>query len=231
MDLVLFDIDGTLLRTRGAGREALDEAFAAVCGWADATSGVPIAGSTDGAILRGVCARFGRAWTDAAAAPPVDLPALREAYLAGLRRRMADPARVELCAGVVEALDALEGRAHVALLTGNWAAGAEIKLGAAGLGGRFAFGAFGDDAVERDRLVPVARARADARGLRYERVVVVGDTPADVSCARAGGAVAVVVETGFATPEDLAASAPDLQLPDLERGLGWFLALVGSGAA
>jgi phosphoglycolate phosphatase-like HAD superfamily hydrolase len=75
-------------------------------------------------------------------------------------------------------------------------------------------------------LVPVARARAAAAGLAVRRVVVVGDTPADIRCARAGGAVAVAVETGFASPEALAAAGPDVVLADLERGKSWFEAIV-----
>lgn len=220
--LVLFDIDGTLLRTRGAGREALDEAFDAVCGWRAATEGVYVAGSTDERILRDVAALRGEVWDEART------PALRTAYLAGLARRVVMPARSELCPGVVETLAALRERPHVevALLTGNWEAGAVIKLAAVGLGDTFAWGAYADDAVERDALVPIARARAAARGRPADRILVIGDTPADVRCARAGDALAVAVETGFATHEAIAAERPDLQVRDLARGLPWLLALV-----
>jgi phosphoglycolate phosphatase-like HAD superfamily hydrolase len=214
--LFLFDIDGTILSTRGAGREALDEAFLRVCGWPDATRGVPIGGSTDGAIARGVAARFGHDWTDGPA--PYDEATLEEAYLAALRRRLDAPGRVELCPGVVELLDALEGRVHLALLTGNWVAGARVKLGAVGLADRFVVGAYGGDAVDRNALVPVAERRADAAGLRYTRTVVIGDTPADVACARAGRALAIAVETGHGDVADLVAAGPDLQVPDLVRG-------------
>lgn len=224
MDLLLFDIDGTLLRTQGAGREALDEAFLSVCGWADATAGVSFAGATDGGILRGVAARFGAEWRGDVA--PFDTEALRAHYVAVLAERLKTPGRVEVCPGVQALLAALEGRAHLALLTGNWRAGAALKLRAAGLDRPWLDGAFGDDAVDRNLLVPVARARAAAAGLRYRRVVVIGDTPADVACARAGGAVAVAVETGFAPRGALEAARPDLLLPDLARGRAWFEALV-----
>lgn len=218
--LVLFDIDGTLLRTAGAGREALDEAFAAVCGWPDATAGVHIAGSTDERILRDVALRFAAPWEQ------VDAAAIRAAYLASLARRVAEPGRASLCPGVRELLAALAARPDVAvaLLTGNWEAGAKIKLGAVGLA--FDWGVYADDAVERDDLVPVARARAEARGLAVGEVIVVGDTVADVRCARAGGARVVSVETGFSPPEAIAAERPDLQLPDLARGSAWFFALL-----
>jgi phosphoglycolate phosphatase-like HAD superfamily hydrolase len=228
--LFLFDIDGTILRTRGAGREALDEAFHRVCGWHDATRDVPIGGSTDGAIVRGVAARFGHAWPDGAPAP-FDLPAVQETYLTALRRRLSESGRLEVLPGVVALVDALADlgpeRAHLGLLTGNWVAGAEVKLGAAGLWGRFRLGAYGDDAVDRNALVPVACARARAAGLTWGRVVVLGDTPADVACARAGGAVAVVVETGMSTPAELAETAPDLQVRDFAEGGAWVRALAG----
>lgn len=228
MDLVLFDIDGTLLRTRGAGRESLDEAFWALYGWGDATEGVHIAGSTDGAILRDVCARFGA--LDAAGAPEVDEATLRAAYLSALARRLAEPGRIEVCPGVFPLLTALRGRVHLGILTGNWRAGATLKLGAVGLLDWFGVGAYGDDAVDRNALVPVARGRADALGLAYDRVVVLGDTPSDVACARAGGAVAIAVETGFASPDEIAAAGPDLQVVDFARGFGWTMALVqGAG--
>lgn len=220
--LVLFDIDGTLLRTRGAGREALDEAFEAVCGWSAATEGVYVAGSTDERILRDVAALRGERWDEART------PALRSAYLDGLARRVVMPTRSELCPGVRGALAALGEREHVevALLTGNWEAGAVVKLAAVDLAGAFAWGVYADDAVERDALVPIARARAATRGRPADRIVVIGDTPADVRCARAGSAVAVAVETGFATHEAIAAERPDLQLHDLERGLPWLLAIL-----
>ncbi len=226
MDLLLFDIDGTLLRTRGAGREALDEAFRRVMGWSDAMAGISLAGATDGGIVRDVAARFGVAW-DGVSVPPFDLDAVRTAYLAALTERLTEPGRVMLCPGVRTLLDGLAGRAHLALLTGNWRVGAALKLGAVGIADGWIDGAFGDDHADRNRLVPIARARADAAGIRYRRIIVIGDTPADVACARAGGALAVAVETGFATSEQLAAARPDLLIPDLERGEPWLHALLG----
>lgn len=225
MDLLLFDIDGTLLRTRGAGREALDEAFLRVLGWPDAMAGVSLAGATDRGIVRSVAARFGVSW-DGVSQPPFDVDGVRQAYLEALAPRLAQPGRVALCPGVRELLAVLAGRAHLALLTGNWRAGAALKLGAVDLWGGWIDGAFGDDHADRNCLVPMARSRADAAGIRYRRVIVIGDTPADVACARAGGALAVVVETGFATTEELSASRPDLLLPDLVRGRAWIEALI-----
>ena len=87
--------------------------------------------------------------------------------------------------------------------------------------------AFGDDAVDRNHLVPVARRRAQEWGYQPRRVVVIGDTPKDVECARAGDAIAVAVKTGFATVESLEQSRPDLLLADLESGLDALLELLG----
>ena len=215
--LVLFDIDGTLLRTGGAGRQAMDDAFLAVHGWTRATEGVPIGGSTDGAICAGVARKH---------AAEVDVPAVRERYLERLVERLGDGARVEVCPGVFELIAALEGRAHIALLTGNWSAGAALKLGAAGLGGVFPWGAYAEDAVDRNALLPIARERARGLGVQYGAAVIIGDTPADVACARAGHGKVIAVETGFGSAEELAKSAPDLQVPDLARGLGWVLAFL-----
>lgn len=218
--LLCFDIDGTLVRTRGAGREALDDAFLALHGWPEATRDVHVAGSTDDVICRDVAGKFGATWSDE------QTRALRSAYLHGLLRRLDDPARTEVLPGLPALLHALDGAAHVCLLTGNWREGAEVKLAAARLWGLFPWGVFSEDAADRDGLVPVARARASALGLDVGEVVVVGDTVADVQCARAGGARVVVVETGFSTPAELASRSPDLQLGDLRAGLADFLAFV-----
>lgn len=216
MPLLLLDIDGTLLRTQGAGREALDRAFLAVHGWSGATAGVDLAGATDGWILEQVGRRFGA---------EIDLHAVRDHYLGELERLLREPARVAPCEGVTTALDTLQGRAELALLTGNWRGGAARKLAAAGLPDFGLRGAFGDDAVSRNALVPIARARLG--DWPAHDVVVVGDTPADIACARAGGARVIVVETGFASPDALRAASPDLQVPDLGRGLSDVLRFLG----
>lgn len=219
MALVLFDIDGTLLRTAGAGREALDEAIARVHGWPQATRGIDVAGSTDRVILEGVAAAFGAA---------VDHPAVERHYLDGLGRRLADPARTVVLPGVVRLLDALAGRATVGLLTGNWVSGAAIKLRAARLDGAFGFGAYADDGPDRNALLPVARERARRAGWSGRGpVLVIGDTRADIRCARSGDAVAVAVRTGFCSLAELQDEAPDLLLDDLEQGHEAVLAALG----
>lgn len=216
--LVLFDIDGTLLRTRGAGREAMDDAFLAVHGWQRATEGVHIGGSTDGKICQDVGVKYTTA---------VDVDAVKGVYLLRVAERLADRSRVEVCPGVFELLDAIQGRAHLALLTGNWEGGAAVKLGAAGLWTAFEWGAYAEDAVDRNHLLPIARARARTRGLHHERAVIIGDTPADVACARAGDGHVIAVETGFSEPEELAGTSPDLQVKDLKHGFARVMNFLG----
>lgn len=221
VDLILFDIDGTLLKTGGAGREALDSAFLSCHGWRDATNGVHIAGSIDDVIVSDVAAGQGVAWN------PADTAALKSSYLVELRSRCLEPGRSRLCPGVRELLSRLHGRAHVALLTGNWSEGAQIKLEASGLANSFSWGVYSEDATTRNGLVPVARERARAKGIEFRDIIVIGDTPADVDCARAGGARVIAVETGFAERGALERKQPDLQVRDLADGLGWILALIG----
>jgi phosphoglycolate phosphatase-like HAD superfamily hydrolase len=203
-DLILFDIDGTLLRSEGAGRDALDAAFLALYGWKNAMEGISLAGSTDGCILQEVADRFGN----------FDSDQLQAQYLLELSHRLRAPGRAQALPGVHRAVATLQKHAVVGLLTGNWRQGAEIKLRAIDLWWE-APGAFGDDAKDRNALVPFARRRAAQAGVQLGRVVVIGDTPKDVACARAGDAIAIAVETGFSDPDALRASQPDLCLVDM----------------
>jgi phosphoglycolate phosphatase-like HAD superfamily hydrolase len=217
--LLLFDIDGTLLRSEGLGRRALDRALLERYGWADATAGVSFLGATDPGILADVFARFGRG--------PDEARRERAALFAHYVRLLAEEARVagDRCRalpGVAALLEHLVARGDclVGLLTGNVAEGARIKLEVTGLGGYFRLGAYGEDAETREALLPVARARAAALGWAQpdpRRIVVIGDTPRDVAVARAHGARAVAVATGWTAPEELEACGPDALLPDLSR--------------
>ena len=219
MTVVLYDIDGTLLNTRGAGREALNRAFLALHGVAEAFGRVNFGGATDQSIVSQAYAHAGLV------GDPDERQALKRRYLAELQAGLAaDPERVRWCPGVERTVAETARRATNALLTGNWEAGAKLKLGP--FFERFAFGAYGDDSPDRNALVPVARARALAAGVAVERVVVIGDTPADVACARAGGAVAVAVCTGWSDRATLEATRPDLVLDDLEAGLDALLAVL-----
>jgi phosphoglycolate phosphatase-like HAD superfamily hydrolase len=191
--LVLFDIDGTLIQTGRAGVRGMNAAFERLYGVARALDGTLIAGRTDRGIVADVLRRIGREAGDDAIA------ALREAYLADLATEIARPVAAPsgILPGVSALLDALEARDDVrlGLLTGNFQGGARIKLGHFDLWRRFAFGAFGDDHADRRPLVEIAVDRSGVR-VPCGQVIVIGDTPLDVDCARAYGARAIGVATG-----------------------------------
>ncbi len=216
--LLLFDIDGTLLDAGGAGRSALEDAMLEVYGVGGPFEPLPFDGKTDPAIARALLGargldddaideRFGALWDAYALRLDIELRRTR--------------ARVTTRPGAVQLVERLvsDGRYAVGLLTGNIERGAWRKLAAARLDDWFAFGAFGSDAERREELPPIAleRARA-ATGTAYEprEAIVIGDTPADIACARAGGTRVVAVATGRFTEAELAAHGPDWVIPSLE---------------
>lgn len=207
----LFDVDGTLVHTEGAGRTALEEAFRDVFGVEHALAGIPLAGRTDPLILGDALARHGRAFANG---ERERFWAAAEAHL----ERLLTPPRGLVLPGVHALLDALETEpAHVrGLLTGNMPPFARLKLAAFGLFERFAFGTYGSDGPDRPAMARVAVARAAERwGAPPARCVVVGDTELDIDCARAAGAHVVAVATGGRSREQLAPRGPDLLLDDL----------------
>lgn len=215
MRLFLFDVDGTLVTARGAGRVALARALASTYGTTGPIEAYDFRGRTDQRIVRDLMRDAGLDDTRVAAG----LRACFEAYVAELEALIGDGSRVAILPGVRELVRALAGRddAVVGLLTGNIEAGARVKLAPTGLWNLFRVGAFGSDDLDRRRLPAVACERAHrltGRRFAFEEVTIIGDTPLDVDCARACGAVAVAVATGFHPPEDLRACAPDLFFPD-----------------
>lgn len=236
MNLVLFDIDGTLMRSGGAGRASMARALERLHGLSDAFEGLSFAGAVDPAIVAEALRRGGVEPT------PRRLGRVRSAYAAELALAMPQAVAAGLaepCPGVREAVAALVGRAALGLLTGNWSVGARIKLDAIDLWAPFSASvmACGDDADRRDALVPIAVRRARRRGLRPERVLLIGDTPFDVAAARAGARTlgpsgppvhAVAVTTGFATRESLVDSSPDLLIDNLYDQLDEVLALLAA---
>ena len=215
--LVLFDIDGTLLHSYGAGRRAMERALLETFG----TTGSPnyrYDGKTDKQIVRDLMR--GEGFDDAT----IDehMPSLLDRYVAGLQHELRQPhTRVEALTGAVALLDALMVRSHcvVGLLTGNLEPGAQHKLRAAGIGfDRFALGAYGSDHEIRSELPAVAQRRARERlGLELEgdAIVIIGDTPADIQCGRPVGARAIAVATGHYSLDALAEHCPDAIFPDL----------------
>ena len=214
--VLLFDIDGTLVLTGRAGVRAMNRACRQVIGHSNALDGVAVAGRTDWIILHDALRAIGHEMDE-------DLFArLRDTYVTLLRQEILLPGEgvKAVLPGVAGLLDALRARPDVflALLTGNFEEGARIKLEHFDLWRYFKCGAFGDDAADRNALVPFALDRARACGLDAiapEDVLVVGDTPHDVACARAAGAVPVGVATGSFSVPDLRGSGADIVFPDL----------------
>src|SRR5262245_5077578 len=211
MRLVLFDIDGTLISARGAGRRALRRALDHVFGTAGALDGYDMSGKTDPRILFEVLSAAG---LDRAAVTE-RLDDFFERYAMTLTEEIGDGAHVVTMPGVAEVVRRLAAEEGVVLglLTGNIEAGARIKLGPTGLLPYFVLGAFGSDDADRRRLPSLAARRAHAHvgyPFRPRDVLVIGDTPHDVDCARHFGAVAVAVATGRFTREQLEREDPDM---------------------
>ncbi|NUR52912.1 MAG: HAD hydrolase-like protein [Acidobacteria bacterium] len=224
--LVLFDIDGTLVLTGGAGLRAMNRACAEIVGRADALNGIPVAGRTDWIILHDAFRAGGMTLDDPMFA------AIRERYVTHLRDEIQQrgTGTKAVMPGIRELLDALEARSDVALglLTGNFADGARIKLEHFDLWRYFRCGAFGDDAVDRNALVPVALSRARECGVadvHASHTLVVGDTPHDIACALAAGATPVGVATGSYSVDQLRASGAETVFADLSDTKG-FLSLL-----
>lgn len=207
--LLLFDIDGTLLDTRGSGAGALMDAVEEVLGVARADMPpLDLAGATDGGVVRKLFADARLPMTEDHA------HAYRESYLGHLERRLtADTFAGRLLPSVPLLLDALRqhDHLHLGLLTGNLRRGAQLKLQRFSLHHHFTDGAFGDDAEDRNLLGPIARQRmAQATGADYapDQIIVIGDTPKDVACAHAFGARCLAVATGAFNTTQLQAHQP-----------------------
>jgi phosphoglycolate phosphatase-like HAD superfamily hydrolase len=213
MNVCLFDIDGTLLASGGAGKAAMETALTVAFGVTRLAGQVPFSGRTDRAIGRDLFRLHGIDDT------PANWQRFVAAYLALLPGCLARH-QGRVLPGIASFLDRLraEGSFLVGLLTGNLRAGAERKLSHYGLWHHFSFGGFGDHHLERD---DVAReALAEVRRLlngtvALDRVWVIGDTPLDIQCARCIGVRVAAVATGWHSLDELARSAPDLLLPDL----------------
>lgn len=213
--LLLFDIDGTLVTTGGAGERALKDAMEERFQVMEDFVGISLAGATDGIIARHLLAKHDLPST------PENIATLLDCYLQHLVQRL--PQHVgRVLPGITDLLLALKPREDVvlALLTGNVSRGAEIKLTHHGVWHFFEFGAFADDHHDRNELGKFAQARAEERhGHQFppESIYVIGDTPRDIACGKAIGARTVAVATGTYSRDDLLAHAPDLLFDDLTK--------------
>ncbi len=214
--LILFDIDGTLLLSGRAGLRAMTRAFHQTFGITDAFKGESFGGRTDSYLVSRALQMAGLPDT------PDQHHRFRDVYLPLLAEEIQHPGQGHkgLMPGARELLEALEDyhHVHLALLTGNYREAAEIKLQHFELWDFFEWGAFSDDHHDRNELVPIAKSRAetyDIPAAAIERVIVIGDTPHDIECARVAGATSIAVATGGYSVEQLKEAGADEVLADL----------------
>jgi phosphoglycolate phosphatase-like HAD superfamily hydrolase len=214
--LVLFDVDGTLIHTRGAGVKAFALALTSEFGVADGTELLKFGGRTDPSLVREL---FSLRQIEPSAR---NFERFFAAYLVWLEKLMQESAG-GACPGVPEFCRALATRADpplLGLLTGNIRRGAHIKLQRFGLWDQFAFGGFGDDHEDRDQIAAIARQRGSerlGRPLTGGEVLVIGDTPLDIRCARAIGAKVLAVATGSFSVAQLQQHHPDWAVENLSK--------------
>lgn len=216
MRLVLFDIDGTLIRTTGAGRKALGRALQEVYGRKGPVETWDFGGKTDPLLCHELLGAAGLSRE----AIDERMDEALECYLHHLDQLLT-PTTCRVLPGVEALLAALarEPDVTLGLLTGNVQAGAHAKLAVHGLDRYFGFGAFGSDSAVRSELPAVAVQRAYERTGRAhvgKEVVIIGDTPADISCGRHLGVRAIAVATGTFDLAALAVHRPDAAFTTLE---------------
>lgn len=223
--LLLFDIDGTLIESGGAGVQALKDALQDRFGIADDLRGIEIAGKTDTGIIHQIMRKQKLDLSDE------NVTAFLDLYADFLGREL--PRRQgTLLPGVAELLPRLQARPQnvLALLTGNIARGAQLKLAHYGVWDFFEFGAFADDHPDRNQLGPFARRRAQEKhavDFGPAQIDVIGDTPHDIACGRAFGARTIAVATGEFSRAQLAEHQPDELVDDFSEveariaELGW----------
>jgi len=223
--LLLFDIDGTLIHSGGAGVQALKAAFKERFGIDDDLQDIEIAGMTDSGIVLSILNKHRILATNE------NVSAFLDSYVHFLSLEL--PLRKgKLMPGVLELLERLKSRPHVvlALLTGNVSRGARLKLEHYGVWHFFEFGAFADDHRDRNELGRFARARAKekhGREFAASEIDVIGDTPRDIACGKALGARTIAVATGRWSRDELAKHHPDFLIDDLSEvetimdTLGW----------
>lgn len=216
VSLLLFDVDGTLIHTGGAGIRAFQRTFSELFRVQVPTDGIRFHGRTDLEILEDIfvagLARSPR---------PEEVQAICRRYLGYLHDEVPQSPGYRIMPGLPHLLEVLAGRDEVrlGLATGNLEVAARIKLSRADLNRYFSFGGFGSDAKDRTVLIRKAidRGKNLVGGSHEIRVIVIGDTDLDIACGRAAGAMTVAVATGGDSWEILQQASPDHLLEDLSR--------------
>jgi phosphoglycolate phosphatase len=210
MHICLFDIDGTLLSSGGAGKAAMEAALESEFAVPRSSGGVPYSGRTDRAITQDLFRYHGIEWSEA------NWKRYLTAYLSNLPDCLASH-QGQVMPGIIDLLEniRIRDRFSLGLLTGNVREGARLKLGHYGLFNYFSFGGFGDHHLDRDdvalELLNVIKNQFNGAS---SSIWVIGDTPLDIRCARAIGAKAIAVATGTHSLDELAAQSPDLLVSD-----------------
>jgi phosphoglycolate phosphatase-like HAD superfamily hydrolase len=217
MKLLLFDLDGTLMLTGGAGLRAFSSTAVELFGEKFSFDGVVTGGGLDPMLFREGAQRSGLTVNDD------DHERFRDLFLVRLAEELVrSSAGVRVMPGIITLLDDLrrcDNEVAIGLVTGNYTKAVPIKLGAVKIDHSwFHYNGFGDEADERAALVALAieryhRARGD--GLAAEDVIIIGDTPRDVACAKANGCLCLGVATGSTKVEQLREAGADLAVPDL----------------
>lgn len=212
MRLILFDIDGTLIDSGGAGVRSLDLAFKKIFSVEEGFHGISMAGKTDSQIIKEGLAKHSLSMDG-------NMNAFIEAYLFHLKQEIRNNKK-HLKPGIREILELLNPVKEIGLglLTGNLEQGARIKLDAFDLNKYFPSGAFGSDDEDRNKLLPVAVRRFEKLfdvKIAIEESIVIGDTPRDVECAHIYGAICIGVATGPYTFEELVEARADYVVKDL----------------
>jgi phosphoglycolate phosphatase-like HAD superfamily hydrolase len=211
--LILYDIDGTLVNTGGAGTRSMNYAFHKLFGIEDAFRDIPMAGKTDFQIMREGLKAHGFPYIDG------NVDKMMHGYLEFLQKEISNPHK-HLMPGILESLEVLKKMGmSLGLLTGNLEQGASIKLGAFGINRYFLDGAYGSDDEDRDKLLPVAIKKFAEKGHEFaaKDCIVIGDTPRDVQCAKVHGAQCIAVATGPYSKEDLLNTEADIVLDSMEN--------------
>ncbi|MBN1996401.1 HAD hydrolase-like protein [candidate division KSB1 bacterium] len=215
MKVLLFDIDGTLVLSGGAGLRAMNEAFFRVFGVRDALVNINLAGRTDTSIIKDAMQVFNIQFDDK------KIEFFKQEYFELVKHEILVPGNGRrIMPGVKALLEQLSNISdvHMGLLTGNWETSGRVKLDFFDLGKYFNFGAFSDDSEWRDQLLPFAVKRFERlTGLLPEKsdIYVIGDTPADIMCAKPWQAVSVAVGASHYSVEDLKKYQPDFIFQDL----------------
>lgn len=214
MRVVLFDVDGTLIDSGGAGGRALRRALAQQYALTNSTDRVRFDGKTDPQIVREILS-----WHDKERLfSAEEMPSFFSLYLSFLREELSGGDDFKVLPGVRELVGVLDRNENflVGLATGNIQEGAQLKLDRAGLGSFFPFGGFGSDSEDRTELTRTAVARAHERADgEIERVFIIGDTPRDIVHGKEAGATTVAVASGNYSLESLEGYKPDLALKSL----------------